>query len=85
MQKSVLSHTECTKTDCWTPWGTPFIDQSVIDRSKQALKESGLELVENDLIVATKKEAREVILPLARDESVDCLVLFSGTWVWART
>lgn len=65
------------------PMGTPFIDQSVIDRSKQALKESGLELVENDLIVATKKEAREVILPLARDESVDCLVLFSGTWVWA--
>lgn len=65
------------------PMGTPFIDDSIIARSKQALRNAGITLVENDLVVATKQEARDVILPLAKDESVDCLVLFSATWVWA--
>lgn len=65
------------------PSGDPFIDDSIIERSKQALKDQGLTLVENDLVVATKKEAKEVILPLAKDDSIDCLVLFSATWVWA--
>lgn len=65
------------------PSGDLFIDESIIERSKQALKDQGLTLVENDLVVATKKEAKEVILPLAKDDSIDCLVLFSATWVWA--
>lgn len=65
------------------PMGDLFIDYDIIERSKQALKDRGLELVENDLIVATKKEAADVILPLAKDDSIDALVLFSGTWVWS--
>ena len=65
------------------PNGNPFIDEQIIERSKRALREQGIELVENELIVATKEEAKQVILPLAKDDSVDCLVLFSGTWVWA--
>ena len=65
------------------PSGDLFIDQKIIDRSKKALKNAGLQLVENELIVAAKDEAKEVILPLAKDDSVDALVLFSGTWVWA--
>ena len=65
------------------PMGVPFIDDSIVAKSKQALKDSGLELVENDLIVATKEEAKKVILPLAKDDSVDALVLFSATWVWS--
>lgn len=65
------------------PMGDLFIDYDVIERSKQALRDNGLELVENDLIVATKQEAKDVILPLAKDDSIDCLVLFSGTWVWS--
>ncbi len=65
------------------PMGDLFIDNGVIERSKQALRENGIELLENDLIVSTKREAREVILPLAKDESVDALILFSGTWVWS--
>ena len=51
------------------PMGDLFIDNGVIERSKQALRENGIELLENDLIVSTKREAREVILPLAKDES----------------
>ena len=65
------------------PSGSPFIDEDLISRSRQALKDSGLELVESELIVATRDEAKEVILPMAKDDSVDCLILFSGTWVWA--
>ena len=65
------------------PSGEPFIDEEAVSRSKQALRDAGLELVTNDLIVATREEAKQAILPLAKDDSVDCLVLFSGTWVWA--
>lgn len=65
------------------PLGDLFIDYGIIERSKQALKNEGITLVENDLIVATKKESREVICALAKDDSIDCLVLFSGTWIWS--
>lgn len=65
------------------PMGTPFIDDAVIARSKKALADRGITLAESDLIVATKKEAKDVLCALAKDDSIDCLVLFSGTWVWA--
>lgn len=65
------------------PSGDLFIDENIIRQSKQALKDSGIEMVEDELIVATKTEAKAVILPFAKDDSVDGIILFSGTWVWA--
>lgn len=65
------------------PSGDPFIDQRIVKRSRQALLDAGLQLVEKDLVVATKQEAKDIILPLAKDDSVDAIILFSGTWVWA--
>lgn len=65
------------------PMGNPFIDQSVVNRSREALVAAGVEVVAPELVVATKQEARDIILPLAKDDSVDCLILFSATWVWA--
>lgn len=65
------------------PDGNLFIDQSIIDGAKVALRAEGVTLVENDLIIATKQEAKDVLLPIAKDDSIDTLVLFSGTWVWA--
>ena len=79
------------------PDGNLFIDYDIIARSKQALIDRGIEVVDGkDVlasqglpfdgdrdIVATKQEARDIILPLAKDDSIDCLVLFSATWVWA--
>ncbi|MBQ4110586.1 MAG: hypothetical protein IJC74_06850 [Clostridia bacterium] len=65
------------------PDGNLFIDESIINKAKEALKNEGISLVEEDLIVATKKEAKDVLLPLAKDDSIDTLVLFTGTWVWA--
>ena len=65
------------------PDGNLFIDAQKIEASKRALTDAGVELTAPELIVATKAEAAEVLLPLAKDVSIDTLVLFSGTWVWA--
>ena len=65
------------------PEGDPFIDESVIKTAKDALMGEGISLVAEGLVVASKKEAREVIVTMAKDDGIDCLVLFSGTWVWA--
>ena len=40
------------------PMGNPFIDSALIEKTKQALLEAGLELVLVDLVIATKQEAR---------------------------
>lgn len=65
------------------PLGEPFIDDSLIERSKQALRDSGLEIVEHEIIIASKKEAVECLSEFKKRDDVDALVLFSGTWVWA--
>jgi len=65
------------------PMGTPFIDELVVSGAKQALKNCGLELVEYDLVIASKQEARECFDKFKKMNDVDAVVLFSGTWVWA--
>lgn len=65
------------------PMGTPFIDDAVINRSKQVLLDAGLQLVEHDLIIASKQEAKECFAKFKKMDDVDAIVLFSGTWVWA--
>lgn len=65
------------------PMGVPFINQNIIDESKDAIKAKGVELVENDIIVAYKDEAKEALAKLKNDDSIDGVILFSGTWVWA--
>ncbi|OGS18109.1 MAG: hypothetical protein A3J83_02860 [Elusimicrobia bacterium RIFOXYA2_FULL_40_6] len=65
------------------PMGTPFIDDKIIANSKKALKDSGMELVENDIIVASKEEAKSALKKMKDRNDIDCVILFSGTWVWA--
>jgi len=65
------------------PMGTPFIDDSIIKKSKEALIKSGINLVEHDIIIATKAEAKDALKKMKNDDNVDCVILFSGTWVWA--
>jgi len=65
------------------PMGTPFIDEKIVAGAKQALKNNGLELVEYELVIASKKEARECFDKFKKINNVDAVVLFSGTWVWA--
>jgi len=65
------------------PMGTPFIDQSVINRSKAALEKRGVKLIAHDTIIASKAEAAAALGSMKSDDRVDCVILFSGTWVWA--
>lgn len=65
------------------PMGQPFIDDAIIARSKQALKDAGLRLVEHDVVVATKDEAKAALKRMKHDDEVSSVVLFTGTWVWA--
>ena len=65
------------------PLGKPFIDEELIANAKKALVDAGMELVEHDVILATKKEARECFGKFKKMDEIDAVVLFSGTWVWA--
>lgn len=65
------------------PMGTPFIDNTLIENAKSALADAGLELAEHDIIVATKKEAKDCFEKFKIRNDIDAIVLFSGTWVWA--
>ncbi len=65
------------------PLGRPFIDQSIVEAAKAALRNRGLKLVEHPVVLASKAEARAALAAMKKDDAVDCLVLFSGTWVWA--
>ena len=65
------------------PLGQPFIDEAVVAKARQALLAAGAELVETDLVIASKSEARACFSKLKKMDDLDALVLFSGTWVWA--
>jgi L-fucose isomerase-like protein len=65
------------------PMGTPFIDNRIVAGAKQALRNGGLELVEYELVLASKKEARDCFDKFKKMNDVVALILFSGTWVWA--
>lgn len=65
------------------PMGQVFIDEKIISKSKKALQDANIELREHDVVIASKKEARAAFQEMKHDESIDCVILFSGTWVWA--
>ena len=65
------------------PMGELFIDDKLIENAKNALKESGLELVEHEIIIASKKEAKDCFAKYKKIDDIDAVILFSGTWVWA--
>ena len=65
------------------PMGVPFIDDSIVKRSRRALAQTGLKLVQYDTVIASKEEARSALKKMKDDDRVDVVVLFSGTWVWA--
>jgi L-fucose isomerase-like protein len=65
------------------PMGKPFIDDKIVNNAKKALLNAGLELIEHDVVLATKKEAGECLGKFKKMDEVDAIVLFSGTWVWA--
>jgi len=65
------------------PMGTPFIDSGLIKKARQALINAGLRLVDHDIILATKREAKDCFDRFKKQDDIDAIVLFSGTWVWS--
>jgi L-arabinose isomerase len=65
------------------PLGTPFIDQKLIANAKKSLIDAGLVLVEHEVVIASKQEAREAFARFKKMDDIDAVVLFTGTWVWA--
>ena len=65
------------------PMGQPFIDETVVANARRALQAAGAELVVEDLVIASKPEARACLSKFKRMDDLDAVVLFSGTWVWA--
>ncbi len=65
------------------PMGTPFIDDAIVRNSKKALSTAGLKIVEHNVVVATKEEAKAAFKAMKSNDAVDAVILFSGTWVWA--
>ncbi|HET7208365.1 MAG TPA: hypothetical protein VFI95_17445 [Terriglobales bacterium] len=65
------------------PMGQPFIDPKIVERSVEALRKAGLNVVKHDLVIATKEEAITALRRMKNDAHIDAVILFSGTWVWA--
>lgn len=65
------------------PMAVPFIDDAIVKRSKKALTQAGLKVVQHDLVIASKEESRSALKKMKSDDRIDMVVLFSGTWVWA--
>lgn len=65
------------------PQGQPFIDNLIIENAKKALRDAGADLVVEELIIASKREAQACFSRFKKMDDLDALVLFSGTWVWA--
>jgi L-fucose isomerase-like protein len=65
------------------PMGTSFIDDAIVKGAKKALTQAGLKIVEHNVVLATKEEARVAMRKMKSNEDISSVVLFSGTWVWA--
>ena len=65
------------------PMGTPFIDESIVARSEEALMQAGLKVVRHPVVIASKQEAIAALRNMRNNPQIDAIVLFSGTWVWA--
>ena len=53
------------------PMGTPFIDDALIAQAKAALRAAGVELVEHDIVLATKAEARACLNKFKKTDDLD--------------
>lgn len=65
------------------PMGTPFIDDDIIGDAKKALEKRGIKVFEHDVVVANKAEAKNAFQEMKSQDDLDCVILFTGTWVWA--
>ena len=58
------------------PMGEPFIDDAPIESAKEALRKAGLELVEYDLVIASKQEAKECFSRFKKNRRCTNIIYF---------
>ena len=56
------------------PMGVPFIDDAIVKRSKRALTQAGLKVVQHDLVIASKEESRSALKKMKSDDRIDMVV-----------
>ena len=61
----------------------PYIDTGLIDKACDALKKNDVNLVVCNKIISDKREARDTLNVFKNNKSLDCIILFTGSWVWA--
>ncbi len=64
------------------PNGAPYVDELLIQDGIHKLRQRGIDCLEYPLVVSTKQEAKEAFRAMAKDDSVQSLIIFPGTWNW---
>lgn len=65
------------------PMGEKFIDDAIIENARKALVAKEVELDVYDVVVASKEESVAAFSKYKNDDSIDAVILFTGTWVWS--
>ena len=63
--------------------GTPHMDYPLFDKCKDAVREHGIELVCEEVVIRDKDEAKAALRKFRIDDDIDGIIMFSGTWVWS--
>ena len=68
------------------PTGQPFVDDTIVEAAKRALRPD-LDLDDYPVVIASKREARDCLLRLKCDDSIQAVVLFArlSNWQHDRT
>src|SRR5690606_21824263 len=64
------------------PNGNEYVDSSLIADCQNQLKELGIDCIKYPIVVANKKEAKEAFMSFAKNDEVQSIIIFPGTWNW---
>jgi L-fucose isomerase-like protein len=64
------------------PQGRPYVDRELVNACQDSLMEWGIECVEYPVVVASKMEARAAFDAMLKNDQVQSIIIFPGTWSW---
>ena len=62
--------------------GRPWIDERMVEKCRQSLKDAGMEVVEVPGVVSRRPQSFAAVQK-SLDEDVDCIIFYAATWLWA--
>jgi len=62
--------------------GRPWIDERMVEKCRQSLKDAGMEVVEVPRIVSKRPQSFAAVQK-SLEEDVDCIIFYAATWLWA--